>query len=181
MTGTVKGREIKKNRDGDEKVLILQVEISDPDDLQSVELITQAGEDYNPPDDSRVIITQSGRAWKIGIAVDDKIEPSVEVGERKSYSSENGTIKAQIYYKKNGDLQLNDGDDWAVQFSALKNEFNELNDKYNDLVSKYNAHIHITTATVAIGPPGVISPTTSQGSPSSAVIDNVKIDNVRLP
>lgn len=105
--GIVKSSEIKKNRDGEQDQILLQVEISDADDIQTVELITHAGNDSRPPKGSRVIIVDVGSAYKLGIAVDDLIVPSVNEGEKKLYSSDAGVIKAFIDFLKNGILELN--------------------------------------------------------------------------
>jgi hypothetical protein len=76
---------------------------------------------------------------------------------------------------------VNDGTDFAVQYTALKSAFDTLKQDLNNLVTAYNAHIHITTATVGIGPPGVIAPTTSTGTPSAADMSSAQIATVKLP
>lgn len=77
---------------------------------------------------------------------------------------------------------LQDGTDYAVQFTALKTAFDTLKSELNALVTAYNAHVHITTATVGATPtPGVIAPTTSTGTPPVASMDGAKVAAVRLP
>lgn len=182
QSGTIKDTFLDKNRDGENNVLLLKVELTDPDDMQTAQLITQAGEDNNPPKESRVVIFSIGNAWKVAIAVDDGIEPQVEQGERKIYSSDAGQIKAFIHFKKNGDIIINGDGDNAVRYSELETAFNQLKSDFDSLVSAYNSHIHTTTATVGPGPtPGVIAPTTSSGSPSTADITPAKIDNIKVP
>ena len=73
------------------------------------------------------------------------------------------------------------GTDYAVQFTAMKTAFDNLKNELNALVTAYNAHTHITTATAGIGPPGVVAPTTSTGTPPAASMDSAKVDEVRLP
>jgi hypothetical protein len=94
--GTVTLTEVTKNRDSEKNVLMCQTVITDPTDVQDVELITQAGVDYNPPPNATLVITQVGAAWKIGIACDDGIEPEVNPGEYQIYSSATGVKKAKI-------------------------------------------------------------------------------------
>lgn len=83
---------------------------------------------------------------------------------------------------KGTETVMHDGTDWAVQFTEMKSAFDTLKSDFNSLVTAYNAHIHITTATVGASPtPGVIAPTTSTGTPSTADMANAKVEEVRLP
>lgn len=180
--GIVTGREIKKNRDGDKNVLMLQCTMEEKEDVQSVELITQAGDDTNPPNGSAVMILEAGESYKIGIAVDDGIVPEVDEGDKKLYSIDAGVIKAFIKFLKNGDLELNGNADNAVRYSKLEEAFNQLKGDFDAFVDKYNPHIHVTTATIgASATPGVISATTSQGVKTTADISDAKIDEVLMP
>ena len=137
LLGKIKGSEVRKNRDGEKPVRILQCEISDPDDIQSVELIGMDGEDTNPEDDTACIIIPLGEAYKVAIAVDDGIESTVDKGEKKIYSYENGVIKAflhllrtgeinlandlgSIKIKPDGTVEINGSGDFAVGFTQLQ-------------------------------------------------------------
>lgn len=104
QTGTIKGRAIDINRDGKKLSLMLQVEITAPEDIQTVELISQDGEDTNPPDDSKCVIISVGEAYKIAISINDGIEPDASLlpGEKKIYSSDGGVIKAFVTWLKTG-------------------------------------------------------------------------------
>lgn len=176
QTGRITGREVKKNRDGTKNVLLLQVEISDPDDMQTVELVTQAGEDTNPPDDSKIIILPVGRAWKTAIAVDDGIEPSMQPGEKKLYSIDGGAISAFVDFLNTGILQLNGDADFAVRFSELETAFNELKTDFNDFITNtYNLHNHPTA------PVGPVSTPSVTGTESTADISGAKIDEIKVP
>ena len=95
---------------------------------------------------------------------------------------ENTDGSGSIDIKENGDVVLNDGEDFGVRFSELKSGFDELVSDFNSLVSSFNSHIHTTTATVGSSTtPGVISPTTSTESPSGADVDDSKIEDVKVP
>lgn len=119
MIGTVTGHRIGKNLDGDKDVVLLQVEITDEDDIQTVELFNQSGEDYIPPIGSDVIVAEIAPNWKIGIATKDDITPTMLEGERKLYSQDAGSIKAFINLLKTGVIELNGNGDFAVRFDAL--------------------------------------------------------------
>lgn len=94
MIGEVTGNSIEKNRDGTKNVRLLQVKISDDQDIQTAELYSPAGDDSCPPDGSLVKIIDLGNNWKIAVAVNDGIEPESDKGEKILYSSSNGAKKA---------------------------------------------------------------------------------------
>jgi len=164
--GTVTGREIKPNIDGTQDVMILQVEITDPEDIQTVEVIANAGEDNNPPDDSTVVIARVGDAWKIAVAINDGITPddSLTPGEKKIYSSDGGIIKSFITWLKNklvlrGDvIEVNGNADFAVRFNALETAL-------QTMLTSLNADI------------------VSAGGSGSTTLDisGAKVDTVKLP
>jgi phage gp45-like len=108
--GRIIGSEVATNRDSDEPVRLLQVELTALDDVQSVELFTQAGDDNNPPDDAMCMVLTVSDALKIIVAVSDGLEPEVERGERELYSQENGEKKARFKLQKDGKIIHNEGD-----------------------------------------------------------------------
>jgi hypothetical protein len=103
--GRVISSEIGLNRDGDTRVLLLKVEITEPDDPQTVEYLQAAGEDYRPPEDSNVIVTDLGEAYKIAIAADDGIEPEAAAGEREIYAHVGGVKKGRLKCNLDGTVQ----------------------------------------------------------------------------
>lgn len=174
-TGLVKGTEIKKNRDGQSDVLLLQVQMADSEDIQTVQLLTQAGEDTNPVNGSLVAILPMGEAWKIGVAVNDGITPTMARGEKKVYSSVGGTIKAFINWLVGGILELNGNADFAVRFTALETAFNQLKTELNTFMAVYNLHTHPTA------PVGPVSGPSAPGIAAAADISGAKVDTVKLP
>lgn len=161
--GRVTGREIKTNMDGQTAKLLLQVELTDPEDIQTIELVRQAGEDTNPPDDSRVIVLDVG-SFKVAVASDDGIVPTMGEGEKKIYSTSSGAIQAFINFLASGVIEINGSADFAVRFDALKTEIDQL-------VSDYNSHTHVETGG-----------TTATPLPQSTVdITPAKVTTVKLP
>jgi hypothetical protein len=168
IIGTVTGREIKKNRDGDENVLILQCTFQEDDDAQSVELVTQAGEDTNPPDGSTVIVVDAGDSYKIGIAADDGIEPSMNAGEKKLYSIDSsGAIAAFVNFINSGIIELNGNGDFAVRFQKLADGLSNLDTQIQAELAK------IATGISSAG--GAYTPGTITTDISAAKVDEVKI------
>jgi hypothetical protein len=194
--GRITGSEIAPNRDGEDNVRLLQVEVTDADDVQTVEQIRGTGDDQNPQDDTAVIIADLGPAWKIALGIDDGVEPTMAVqGERQIYSYDVlRTIQAFIRLLVDGTIHINGDADFAVRFNELETAFNQLKTDHDDFADVMNNHIHATTATVGAGPAvGVISKPTgpapeytpsTPGAPgvqsSSADIAPAKVEDVKL-
>lgn len=103
-----------------------------------------------------------------------------ESGEVCVYSTDDdGNYKIGIIIRKNGTIEFGGDDGNLTRYQELESAFNELKGDFNDLVSKYNTHIHVTTATIGTGGPGVISPTTSTETQSTADISGAKIDRLK--
>ena len=164
--GVVTGSEIRKNRDGDVNKLLLQVRLSDIDDVQTVEFKSHAGDDTRPPNGSNVLVVSAGEAWKIAVASDDDVVPSMAVGEKKLYSTSGGSIQAFINLKSDGTIEINGNTDFAVRFTALETAFNQLK-------SDYNSHTHVSVTSV--GTPTIPVPQ------STADMSGAKVDGVKLP
>ena len=170
--GLVTGSEIKKNKDADEKSLLLKVELTDPEDIQTIEFFMGCGEDCNPPDGSRITFIKAGNSYKIAVALDDGSEPdsSLEKGEREIYSTDNGGArKATHRLKKDSTHVFNGGEDWAVRFSELETAFNELQDRFNTFADTY-----VPGGPTAVGlPPKAIA--------SFADISKAKVEEILIP
>lgn len=173
-TGIITGYEIGRNKSGTKDVVLLQVRMSnDQDDIQTVELMNNAGDGSVPAIGSRVIITQLGPSWKIGIAESDEIDPEVQDGEVHHYSQDAGTIKAFIKLLKSGIIELNGNTDFAVRFTALETGFNQLKADFNAFLT----HVHSGVTTGG----GTSGPTIPPVTPSTASIAGAKVDEVKVP
>lgn len=167
-TGIVQSQQIAENRDGGHNRRMLKVAISNSKDVQTVEWRSGSGDDAAPVVGSQVLIVAVGQAWKVAIAADDQIDPAVAEGERRVYAAEGGAIKSSVLVKVSGDVVLNDGGDFAVQFTALENALAALDTALNAEFGK------IATAISGLG--GSYTPT-----PISTDISGSKVDKVRLP
>ena len=176
--GKITGREIRTNRDGGNDVVLLQVEVSDSDDIQTAELYRGAGVDCNPPDGSTVVLLGAGPAWQIAIAVNDNVTPDgLDEAVYEIYASSSGSKTAKINLDPGGDVMINDGSDWAVQYTALKSAFDTLKGDFNNLVTAYNAHVHtgVTAGPASSGPPA------APGVSSTADMSSSKINSIKVP
>jgi hypothetical protein len=118
------------------------------------------------------------------VALDDGVERTSQPGERRIYSYDpDGNVLASIALNQDSEVVINEGGDWAVQFTEMKAAFDELKTDFNNFVtSTYNTHIHTTTATIkATDVLGVIATTTSTGTETSADMTGAKIEKVRVP
>lgn len=88
IIGKIIGFEIDTNKDSDTEVLMLQVELTEESDLQTVELFSHAGVDYNPPSESTTVTIPVTESLRIAIATDDGITSESAPGEYEIYSSD---------------------------------------------------------------------------------------------
>jgi hypothetical protein len=173
----IKSATVKKNRDGDKNVLMLNVEISEPEDIQSAESMRIAGIDSNPPVGSKGFVNEAGEAWKIVVAINDNVQPDTNPGEIEIYSSASGNKLATLRFTADNKIVAQGGGDNAVRYSALESAFNQLKADFNSLVTAYNTHVH----------PGVTAganstaTTLSTGGSSTADIGPSKIDDIEVP
>lgn len=153
-TGVVSGWEIKKNKDGDQPVRLLQVIISDPQDVQTVEWMGNSGEDDGLVAGMTVLIGTVG-STKFAFAADDGLEPDAGGNEKKIYSSENGVKAAEINLRKNGDIEiksksgasvnlktsgeieLNGNTDFVISFTQLQTLLTQFALDINTELAKY--------------------------------------------
>lgn len=86
--GTVTGRTTATNRDGTRAARLLQTMITDAKDIQTVQLVGQAGEESNPPNGSLVLVLAEGESFKLACATADAIIPDLPVGGKRIYSTD---------------------------------------------------------------------------------------------
>jgi len=134
--GTVTGREIKKNRDSSIASILLQVKFLE-DDVQTVQYISQSGDDTSPPDGAKVMVFQIGPAFKFAIGSIDMIIPDMAPGERKLYSTDSAgeTIKSFIKLLNSGIIELNGNNDFLVRFNALETGLQQFVNDINTALS----------------------------------------------
>lgn len=141
--GTVISGSVETNRDGETNSRLLQVSISDPEDIQTVEWAHAAGDDYNPPPGTAVIVVDLGEAWKVAIAADDLIDPSVLPGEREIYSQVAGVKQASLKLLVSGILEAHSitgvtGIDFVAIASKIDQIITDIHDVFNTWVPAPN-------------------------------------------
>lgn len=167
-TGTVTGRTVTTNRDGTTQRLMLQVQMSDPDDIQTVEYVPMPGTDDNPINGTKVFIIDVGPGYLIAIGADDGVDPWGDTGDKRLYSVDDlGVVQAFIKLLKSGIIEVNGNADFAVRF-------NELQSKLTALESQLKTHVH----------PGVTAGGASTAASVTAFdidISSAKVNEVKLP
>ena len=81
---------------------LLQVQIGPQ--LETMQLVPQAGEDVNPPVGSVVVLIESGQGILFAVASHDRVVPEVAEGERELYSTTGVTKRARIKLKVSGNV-----------------------------------------------------------------------------
>ena len=177
-TGKVVGNSIGKNQDGDTDVRLLTVELSDGDDIQTVEYYDDGGRDYLPPNGAEVVILDISPSHRIAIAVDDLQVPALPAGAVEIYSLDGaGTAKAaKVKLDNDSVVTINDGEDFAVQFSALETAFNQLKSDLNTFIGVYNSHTHVAPAGG-----GTTEGPSAPGVDSAADMSGAKIEGIKVP
>lgn len=191
--GIIKGRVIGANRDGDSSRIILQVEM-EAEDVRTVELMSEAGEDTNPGNGCRVVVIDVP-GYKIGIAVTDDLTPEVDPGEKELYSTDSPVTekKARTKWTSGGDIisdadggakleLLHDGD--AVFHdgteSALK--YADLDTGLQNLVTLVNTELgKISTAIGTLATALGITPNPYIATPVTLDISAAEVPEVKLP
>jgi len=88
------------------KARLLQVRIGPQ--LQTVQLVPLAGEDFSPPAGSLVVLIDSS-GWKYAVACQDDVppDPNLNPGEKLLYASDgSGNKRGRVKFKQNGKVYL---------------------------------------------------------------------------
>ncbi len=197
LTGKVRERQLTKNRDGSTDKILLQVELTSPDDIQTVEWINHDGEDSSPPDNSLVVVVAVSESYKIAIACDDGILSEASPGEKIIYSQLNGAKRTSVFLKTDGSLIIDTKDTSGVQKSVIELEpggdisitsesninlngssdfavrFNALEIVLNQFLIALNLHKH---GGVTIGSAETLIP-----APITFDLSPAKVESVKLP
>lgn len=104
--GIVTGRRTAKNKGGSVLVRLLQCMVTDRRDMQTVQLIEQAGEESNPKDGVLVVMLPGGQAFKLGVAAGDGVTPVMDVGGKRIYSVDpaDGAVMAEVRLDPDGKI-----------------------------------------------------------------------------
>lgn len=163
----------------------IKVLINGRSDVQPTYQAMPFGMDGVPPDGTRAIYAdtgEKGRNLLLGYINTTQLA-ALQSGENYIYSTDtSGSLAAFMKLNNDSTIDILGTGDFLVRYNELEIGFNQLRTDLNALITAYNAHVHITTATV--GPsavPGVLSPTVSQATASTADISAAQITELRTP
>lgn len=183
MIGEVIQSAVHPDPDGDGNILYLQVQISDTDDIQDIELVRHAGVDYKPVEDSQAVIVEIHPAFRVAVAVDDGIEPEANEGDYEIYGNSGSAKTSRVKCVNDGQVELNGTGDWAVRYDELKTAFDELKSDFNALAANFNTHQHKYVS--ASGPADTTDALIPTAQPddhtTEADITPAKVETVELP
>lgn len=152
------------------------------DDVQTGKEAMPFGVDSSPIKDMVGVFmdtAEKGKPVLVGYLNKNQLAQS---GETRLFSLDSqGTLKAYLWLKNDGNLLLNGDADNAVRFSKLEEGFNKLKDDFNNLVTKYNTHTHPVDKVQAGTSLITSSITTNSGTSSTASIAASKIETVKVP
>lgn len=168
--GVVRGARVGEGYRSGKQVLILDCEIDDPEDVQSVEYLFPSGDSFIPPNGDTVLIHEVGNQLLVATAVNSGVVSTIsEAGERSLFAYKDGTVTALIDLLHSGEIVLNRGDGFAIEFEKMKNAFDEI-------VEFVNSHDHPFVGLDV----GVAGKTGSVLAPSTADMSGAKVESVRL-
>jgi len=102
-------------------------------------------------------------------AHDYRLSITTDKGETLLYSyNSSGVIQGKILIDKDGNIVINDGDDFAVKFNELKTAFDQLK-------SDFDLHVHNY-----VDSPIGSSVTSPISIPSTADMSSAKVDKVKI-
>lgn len=141
---TINSSSIGINADDDETTQLLECQLLEDNDVQTIEELHIPNFQYNPPLLSRAFFSAAWEELKVLVGINDRIQKyQLSPGEFVLYSSDSGTMKAKIVGLLSGNLQLNGSGNFAVKYNELMIAFNELQ-------TAYNAHNHGGSGTSAV-------------------------------
>jgi hypothetical protein len=175
--GVVKEVGFGKSFRTEKDVVVLKCEIDDPNDVQTVEYHFATGQNSLPRVDDTVLIHEVSNEYKIATATNTGVVVTIEDGESSIFAIDGENVASVIRMLKSGEIELNNGEGYAVEFGELKTAFDQLKDDYNKLVTQ------ISTTWVPVPNDGGAALKTlvaGDNPTSSADIAPAKVEEVRI-
>lgn len=173
--GTIKSVVVSTNADGELPVRLAQVQI-EGEDVVTVELPFAEGDEFVPSVGDRIYYEEVSPEFLVAKCIQTKMPPdeSLSEGGRELFSRNGSSRAAKVRLKSDGDIQLNEGEDFGVRFDALETAIRGMMGKINDALILIKAHTHTGTA------PGVES-AVSAGLVAMEVPVNIDMTEAKAP
>lgn len=178
--GIVRKSSIGKGYRSEKDAILLDVEMSDPRDIQSVEYLFAQGNCAIPVVGDTVLIHEVWPEYKVATASNFGVVTAIKEGERSVFAVKDGEVAAVIDFLSSGELVLNQGEDYAVMYGGLQSEFDELKGKYNSLVNVLLAWIPVAQDGGAKLSADLEAANIASPLESSADITKSKVEKIRI-
>lgn len=141
--GTIESIEVGVNLDTGENVRIAQVNIIGEDTV-TVELPFPEGDEFAPAVGDTVYYEEVDSGFLVARCIQSvvPVDSSLASGERELFSRDGTDRKAKLRLKKNGEIVLNVGDDYAVKFDKLDDALQFFMTSLNTVLKLVYAHVH---------------------------------------
>jgi len=104
--GRLISSEFAINRDGEDPDLLMEAEITEPNDEKTVEYGQAAHVDARPPADTSLFILQLSESWLLAIGADDGVTKESAEGEYEIYSILNGAKAGRLKLFTDGKIRF---------------------------------------------------------------------------
>lgn len=147
-------------------------------DLQTSDESAPFGIDSNPPKDMIAVYGKTqihGETVIIGYLNKNQL---AEIGELRTYSvDEDGNLSFYTWLKNDGTMELGGDSKNLTRFQELKEGFDTLKEDLNNHIQNWNtfANAYTPGSSSSVGTP----PTATASDPSTASIDDAKIDEIK--
>lgn len=148
---------------------------------ETAETITQGCVDFSPLQNMKAVYSKTNNSSEpicIGY-LNKNVISDLDSGEGAFYSIDSSGVKAYIKSRKDGTIELNGTEDYAVAFNRLKSAYDETKEVLDAILS--------TLGTV-INEPGNGSPSAFQaamilavGDKTTGDISEAKVESIKLP
>ena len=106
--GRVSGSTVGNNLGSPDRARLLQVRLTSRDDVQTVQLVEQHGEESAPCDNALVTSVSAGSGCKMAVGVSDRIAPVLSKGGKRIYSTDalGTTVMAEVRLDPDGKVTV---------------------------------------------------------------------------
>lgn len=178
--GTIESITIGKNLDTGEDVRLAQVNLIGEDTV-TVELPFPEGDEFAPATGDKVFYEEADSGYLVARCIQSAVpvDSSLGEGERELFSRSSSARQAKLRLKNNGELVLNEGNDYAVKFEKLEAALDLLASKVDTNFKQLKAHSHVSG--VVGGPTGPPMSDPGASIPVIIVVIDSDISTAKVP
>ena len=169
------------NADDDEETQLLECQLREDDDVQTIEEMHISGVQYNPPVESRAFFSWAWEELKMLIGINDRVPKEIlNPGELLTYASSGGQIVCSVKYNDDGsiDITVPAGGNLIGNFNVTGDtnvDGDVIGDFQSTKISLLN-HFHLGNLGVNTGPPVAGSGTPGPATPATTNANGDIID-----